>query len=237
MIDIATLPSSAVDACVCRVILSRYPQISLFERIASAADWQVLYAVESMTNPRLRDEVGDIRLVAAEDRVYGDGASWIMAAFTHPPADGRGGRFNRDFGIFYCTADESIAIAESAFHRARFLRESRIAATTQEMRVIRARLGPVDLHDVRHLQGHAIYDPDDYREAQRLGYSLRGKRSFGLHYQSVRADGECFAVMRPNALSDAVHWRYLRYHFAGGEIVEVESLDDGSGDIINPADR
>lgn len=229
MIDIGSLPTSEVDEFVYRVILSRYPQIHLFERVANAADWEVLYAVESMTNPRLRDEVGDIRLVAAEDRVYGDGASWIMAAFTHPPVDGRGGRFNRDFGIYYCTADESVAIAESAFHRARFLREARIDTTSQEMRVIRAKLGPVDLHDVRDVSDQGIYDPDDYSEAQQVGYTLRDARSFGVYYQSVRADGECFGVMRPNALSDANHWRYLRYHYADGEIVEVEALDGNSG--------
>ena len=225
MIDIATLPISKVNEWVYRVILSRYPQVNLFERVANAVDWEVLYAVESMTNPRLRDQVGDIRLVAAEDRVYGDGASWIMAAFTHPPVDGRGGRFNKDFGMYYCTANESVAIDESAFHRARFLRESRIEATTQEMRVIRAKLGPVNLHDVRNLSDHGIYDPDDYSKAQEVGYALRNARSTGVHYQSVRSDGECFGVMKPNALSDAIHWRYLRYHFAEGEIAEVEVLD------------
>ena len=228
MIDIDTLPNSEVNEPVYRVILSRYPQISLFERVSSLQDWEVLYAVESLTNLRLRDEVGDIRIVALEDRVYGDGASWIMAAFTHPPVDGRGGRFNRDFGIYYCAANESIAIAESAFHRARFLQESRIEQTAQEMRVIRAQLGPVALHDVRHLTGHTIYDPDDYGSAQQLGYALRDARSYGVHYQSVRADGECCGVMRAKALSDAIHWRYLRYHYAHGSTVEVESLD-GNG--------
>jgi hypothetical protein len=228
VIDIDTLPGSDVDEPVYRVILSRYPQIDLFERVSNPQDWEVLYAVESLTNPRLRDEVGDIRLVAPEDRVYGDGASWIMAAFTHPPVDGRGGRFNRDFGIYYCATDEAVAIAESSLHRARFLLESRIEQTTQEMRVIRAQLGQVNLHDVRHLAGHAIYDSNDYGAAQQLGYALRDANSFGVHYQSVRADGECYGVLRPKALSDAIHWRYLRYHYDQGSIVEVESLD-GSG--------
>jgi RES domain-containing protein len=228
VIDIATLPSSEVNEPVYRVILSRYPQIHLFERVSSPNDWEVLYAVESLTNPRLRDEVGDIRLVPPEDRVYGDGASWIMAAFTHPPVDARGGRFNRDFGLYYCTADEAVAIAESSFHRARFLRESRIEQTTQEMRVIRAQLGPTTLHDVRQLVGDAIYDPDEYAVGQQLGYALRGVKSFGVHCQSVRAEGECYGVMRPKVLSDAIHWRYLRYHYDQGAIVKVESLD-GSG--------
>lgn len=228
MTAIDNLPLSDVNEPVYRIILSRYPQIHLFERVSNPEDWDVLYAVESLTNPRLRDEVGDIRLVAPEDRVYGDGASWIMAAFTHPPVDGWGSRFNRDFGIYYCAADEAIAIAESSYHRARFLRESRIDNTTQEMRVIRAQLGPTTLHDIRHLVGDGIYDPENYGEAQQLGYALRDSKSFGVHYQSVRAKGECYGVMRARALSDAIHWRYLRYHYDQGVIVDVESLD-GSG--------
>ncbi len=229
MIDIDSLPESAVDEPVYRIILSRYPQVSLFERVSNPEDWEVLYAVESLSNPRLRDEVGEIRLVPAEDRVYGDGASWIMAAFTHPPADGRGGRFNRDFGIYYCAFDEQVAIAESSFHRARFLRESRIEKTCQDMRVIFARLGPATLHDLRQLTGHAIYHPDDYGTAQQLGRALRDAGSCGVHYRSVRAEGECCGVMRARALSGAVHWRYLRYRYEAGSIVEVESLDGSGG--------
>ena len=226
VININSLPTHDVDESVYRIILSRYPQISLFESVSSPQGWEMLYAVESLTNLRLRDEVGDMRMVAPEDRVYGDGASWIMAAFTHPPVDGRGGRFNRDFGIYYCATDQSIAIAESAFHRTRFLRESRVRKTVQEMRVIRARLGPVALHDVRHMTEHAIYDPDDYKASQQLGHALRKAKSYGIHYQSVRADGECFGVMRAKALSDAIHWRYLRYHYARESGLVVESLDD-----------
>ena len=225
MTAIDNLPVSEVNEPVYRVILSRYPQIHLFKRVSNPQDWEVLYAVESLTNPRLRDEVGDIRLVPPEDRVYGDGASWIMAAFTHPPVDGRGGRFNRDFGIYYCAADEAVAIAESSYHRARFLRESRIDNITQEMRVIRAQLGPTILHDVRHLVGEGIYEPENYSEAQQLGYALRDGKSFGVHYQSVRAKGECYGVMRARALSDATHWRYLRYHYDQRAIVDVESLN------------
>lgn len=224
MPDPEALPLSRVNALTYRVILARYPQVNLFERVASSREWDLLYQVESLSNPRLRDEAGDIRLVAPEDRVHGEGASWIMAAFTHPPVDGRGGRFNRDFGVYYCARKEAVAIAESAFHRARFLRESRVEAATVELRVIRARLGPVSLHDLRHLQDSAIYHKDDYREAQHLGQALRDADSFGVHYHSVRARGECFGVMRPKALSQARHWRYLRYHYAQGNITDIDYL-------------
>lgn len=225
VIDFNELPLSEVAAPVYRVISTRYPQVHLFERVASPEEWEVLYAVEALTNDRLRDQVGEIRLVPPEDRVYGDGASWIMAAFTHAPVDGRGGRFNRDFGVFYCSNDENVSVAESSYNRARFLRESRLfEPIQQEMRVLRADLGPVELHDVRHLVGHPIYDQDDYGEAQALGSALRKAKSYGIHYSSVRTDGECFGVMRPTALSEARHLRYLRYCFEDGECVAVESI-------------
>ena len=96
------------------------------------------------------------------------------------------------------------------------------------MRVIRAHLGPATLHDVRHLEYSTIYDLNDYGESQQTGDVLKKTKSFGVYYQSVRAEGECIGVMRPKALSDATHWRYLRYHYEAGAIVKVESLD-GSG--------
>ena len=66
-----------------RIVPSRFPPIDLFERIADPADWDALIELESLTNPRLRDEVGDIALVPAAERISGPGASAIMAAFTH----------------------------------------------------------------------------------------------------------------------------------------------------------
>ena len=66
-----------------RVIPTRFPAIGLFERVAGAEDFDALYALEAMTNDRIRDEVGDISLVPASERLYGEGSTPIMAAFTH----------------------------------------------------------------------------------------------------------------------------------------------------------
>jgi len=41
-----------------RITPTRFPSISLFDRVAGAEDFAALYALESMTNDRLRDEVG-----------------------------------------------------------------------------------------------------------------------------------------------------------------------------------
>ena len=59
-----------------RVIASRYPPITLFERLTpDTAVWDALVALEQLTNPRVRDEVGDIALVPPDERVTGPGAS------------------------------------------------------------------------------------------------------------------------------------------------------------------
>ena len=67
-----------------RIIASRYPPVHLFERLTSdPAVWDALVALEQLTNPRVRDEVGEIALVPPDERVSGPGASYVMASFTH----------------------------------------------------------------------------------------------------------------------------------------------------------
>jgi hypothetical protein len=95
-----------------RIIPSRFPPIQLFERVTDPADLEAILAVESLTNPRLRDEVGEINLVPQEDRVSGPGASIIMAAFTH--LNPQGSRFSDGtYGVFYAARDMDTAIAET----------------------------------------------------------------------------------------------------------------------------
>lgn len=228
VIEVDNIPVSTADHPVYRIISARYPQMDLFERVASAEQWDILYAVESMTNPRLRDEVGDISLVPATDRVYGPGASWIMAAFTHRPKAGQGGRFNRDFGTYYCAPEEATAVAETAYHRARFLRQSRIDQARLEMRVLRAYLGPVILHNICSIDDSAVYHPSDYSAGQRLGADLQRQGSAGITYNSVRYDGKCCAVFKPVALTNAVHMKYLAYTYDAGAITQVTQIQQPS---------
>jgi len=226
VVDPDALPMGEADWPVYRIISTRYPQINLFERVASPEHWDILYEIESLTNQRLRDEVGDINLVAREDRVFGAGSSWIMAAFTHPPKEGQSGRFNKDFGVYCCAPDEETAVAETSHHRARFLRDSRIMEPTNlDMRVLRAHLGPTQLHNLCELKDEDIYHPRDYSQSQLLGEEIRRRNSRGIHYRSVRCEGECIAVLRPNALSNAIHLKYLKYTYENGAIVDVALID------------
>ena len=117
-----------------RIVASRFPPISLFEDVADPADLEAVYAIEAMTNDRLRDEVGDLALVPPEDRVSGPGTSAIMAAFTHLNPDGS--RFcDGSFGLFYAASTIETAVAETRHHRTRFMAYTHEPAQELDMRV------------------------------------------------------------------------------------------------------
>ena len=144
-----------------RVIASRYPPINLFERLtADTAVWDALMALEQLTNPRVRDEVGDIALVPPDERVSGPGASYVMAAFTH--VNPKGSRFSDgSFGVYYAAAALETAIAETVFHFEAFARDSADPPRSEDMRVL---VGTVaaDFEDVAALpdeEQRVILDP------------------------------------------------------------------------------
>ncbi|HYD55112.1 MAG TPA: RES family NAD+ phosphorylase, partial [Gemmatimonadaceae bacterium] len=104
-----------------RMVPSRFPPIDLFERVADPADWEAVAAIESLTNARLREAMGEISLVPVEERVSGPGASFVMGPFTH--LSEAGGRFStRHFGAYYAARTLDTAIRETVHHRERFLR-------------------------------------------------------------------------------------------------------------------
>lgn len=205
-----------------RIIPSRFPPVELFERIASPDDFDALYEVEALTNERLRDQVGDIQLVRPEDRVFGPGASYIMAPFTHRnPA---GSRFSDgSFGVYYTARERSTAVAETRYHRERFLAWTAEPPIELDMRVLEARLTG-ELHDLRSLASELprIHHPEDYSAARRLGVRLHAAGSWGITYHSVRrAGGHCAAVFRPRALSECRQAEHLVYAWDGGRVAEV----------------
>lgn len=205
-----------------RIIPSRFPPVQLFERVADPADLEAVFAVEALTNTRIREEVGDLRLVAPEDRVSGPGASWIMAPFTHVSAPG--GRFSTaEFGAYYAARSLATAIAETTYHRARFLAFTREPPMELDMRVLHATLA-AELHDLRGLRASRPepYHLTDYSASQALATALRAGASSGIAYESVRHDGgECVAVFRPRVLSGCRQAQHLAYVWDGTAIVRV----------------
>jgi hypothetical protein len=202
-----------------RIIPSRFPPIQLFERVTDPADLDAVLALESLTNDRVRAEVGQLDLIPLEDRLAGPGTSAIMAAFTHLNPDGS--RFSDgSYGVYYAGKTLETAIAETRYHREQFMLATAQPPMELDMRVYLTDLD-AHLHDIRGLRGTlpAIYAADDYSASQVLGMRLRAQNSWGIAYDSVRHEGgECVGVFRPPALRNCRQERHLCYVWDGKRI-------------------
>lgn len=197
-----------------RLVSSAFPPISVFEDVLDAADLEQAFLIECLTNDRLREEAGLLAHVAPEDRVSGPGSSPLMAAFTHVGAISR---FTAgQYGVYYCGDSLHTAVAETRYHRERFLRATREPSLELTLRAYVCRVVKA-LDDIRQEHEH-LHDPDPaaYPIAQRFAAERRQQGSWGLLYRSVRHPaGECAALFRPPAASIPRQGAHLRYVWDG----------------------
>ena len=202
-----------------RLVPSRFPPVGLFDRVARPEDLEYVLAAEQLTNDRLRDEVGELRLVPPEERVSGPGTTPIMAAFTH--LNPEGSRFSDGtYGVYYAARDLATAGAESAFHRARFLARTAEAPGEIDLRTYLADVR-AELIDLRvAVKGRApLLDPDSYRASQAYGIARRAEGAGGIVYPSVRrAGGECVAIFRPRLVSPCRQGPHIGFIWDGRAI-------------------
>ena len=201
-----------------RLVPSRFPPIGIYDRVADPTDLDAVFAVENLTNPRLRQEAGDISLVPLDERVTGRGTTPIMAAFTHLNPEGN--RFSDGtYGVYYAARSLATAIEETRFSRARFLSRTLEAPMEVDMRTYLADIAG-DLHDIRGQADLAdVYAPDSYIAGQALGRALKAINSWGIAYDSVRhPGGECVGVLRPRILSNCRQGPHFCYVWDGARI-------------------
>lgn len=202
-----------------RVIPSKFPPVNFFEHLVAPEQMEAAWYLESLTNDRLRDETGDITLVATADRVVGPGASVVMAAFTHI---GNPSRFSDgSYGVYYAARSLETAVRETAFHRARFLAATNEAPGEIDMRAYVGR--PAEpLKDLRAPRFKSLHDPDDYSKSQAFGKIHRDLGATGFVYRSVRHEGgECIAAFKPKAVSVPTAGSALAYVWDGRRITRV----------------
>ncbi len=207
-----------------RLVSSRFPPVSLFDRVASAGDLDIVADIEGLTNDRLREEVGDLKIVPDEDRIFGPCTTPIMAAFTHLNPEGN--RFSDgSYGVYYAAYSIDTAIAETIFHREQFLRATKQAPIEIDMRSYASNIDD-EFHDIRGQQEQRseLYDPDPgkYGPAQSFAVSLRSDGSNGIVYESVRdPGGECIAIFKPRLLAPVVQGAHYCYVWNGESIADV----------------
>ncbi|MDE1182085.1 RES family NAD+ phosphorylase [Paraburkholderia sp.] len=211
-----------------RVIPTRFPAVNLFDRVASPDDFDALYALEAMTNDRLRTEVGELDLVPHDERRFGPGWGPIMAAFTH--LNPLGSRFSDGtYGVFYCAMSRATAIAETRYHTGNFLAATHEAPTRQQMRLytVIAQGDVMDLRGDAALRDPDVLSPTDYLAGQRTGRAARTAGAPGIAYPSVRdaQGGECLAAFKTTLLRDCRHAAYLEYNWNGNTVDMVFELN------------
>ena len=202
-----------------RIIRTIYPPIWLFEDIADPADWDLIASAEAKTNPRVREQVGDLSLVPVHRRLFGPTASIAMSAFTHVSRD-RPGRFSDgNYGVWYCGDRFEVALMETAYHFERFMRRTNEPAGDAQYRELTTRIVG-SLHDLRDNQFPECLAPDDWRPAQSLAASLRNSGSDGIVYPSVRwPAGQAAALFWPDLISLPItQAQTLQYHWDGYEM-------------------
>jgi len=204
-----------------RLVPSRFPPVTLFDRVADPADLEAVFAVENLTNPRVRQEIGDISLLPLEDRVSGPGTTPIMAAFTH--LNPEGSRFaDNTYGVYYAARTLATAIAETRHSRAVFLARTREPPIEVDMRTYQADVRG-EFHDIRgRVDLNGVYDPDSYAAGQALGRALKAQNSNGIVYDSVRhPGGTCVGVFRPKLISNCIQGPHFCYVWDGARISTV----------------
>lgn len=196
-------PRTTPPAPTFRLIPSRFPPVSAFDDVASAADLAAAMELEGWTNDRLAGE--RLARLPQDQWAYGQpNASVIMAAFLHAAPMGQ--RFScPDLGAWYGAYALPTAVAEVAHH----LRRETINADLPEMRgcyrVYLADLIGTEYVDLRGLRGAQpdLYACGDYRASQAYGEAARAAGVDGLTYDSLRQRGGHNVVCyRPRAITN-----------------------------------
>ncbi|HEX5353602.1 MAG TPA: RES family NAD+ phosphorylase [Rhodanobacteraceae bacterium] len=202
-----------------RIVPSRFPPVGVFDAIADPGDLDALYRIEALTNPRLREEWGELSNVPKEHRVSGPGTTPLMAAFTH--VNPEGSRFSDgSYGVLYLAHEFDTAVEETVYHREQFLE-----ATNEPPIDLTMRCYVSGVHGtLRDIRGgwKAEHDPDSYAASRKLGAKLRRQGSNGVVFDSVRrAGGECAALFHPDPASPCVQGQHLIYRWDGSKIAQV----------------
>lgn len=200
--ELPALPDETVKGA--RLVNSRFPPIALFDDVADADEFDALYQVQALTNPRLQTEIGNLGLLAQDEIPFGiPGCAYATAPFTHVnPAGSRFG--DGTFGVLYVADDMETALAEVTYHQRRYW--SQVPALNYERFVFRGlsctfrQAGMLDACSLPMTD--ALYASEDYSAAQSLGRTLKHARTPGLRYHSVRRPGSrCWAVMTPRVVT------------------------------------
>lgn len=210
-----------------RIIPTLFPERTLFDEVCSEDELEYVYYIESLTNKRIADEIGDTGKIPKKEWVLGEGSTPIMAAFTHVKAS----RFNTDyFGAYYASKELKTAIYETVYHKEKFYCDNKAPAGHYHMRVYYAWIKGKNFYDIQDQKVYKkYYNPDNYLDCQKLGMQAKKQNRDGIIYKSIRyTAGTNVAVLRPKNIIPPVKIdKILSYYWNGEKISLVSDLGKG----------
>ena len=226
MVEIADLTEFTENTIVgYRLIHAKFPPINIFDDVANADDFDALYAIQALTNPRLQNEVGKLALVAREDIPFGiTGCHYAAASFTQVNPDGS--RFSDgSFGLMYVGDTADTAINEVRYHQQTYWQN--VPNLHYERFVFKALKCTFEVNlglDATHLLlSHPIYAPNDYSASRILGTEIRNNTAYStLKYHSVRnPSGTCYALFTPKHVKEIIQTCHYEMIWSGNVIQSV----------------
>lgn len=228
MTAVTDLPLSHHHGCdAYRLVNGKYPPIHIFDDVASDGEFEALYAVQAITNPRLQMLIGELHRVPPARRPWGiPGCNYALGPFVH--INTQGSRFSDgSYGVFYCARQLATAIAETRYHQERYFRNIEgLKYDRVIMRGLKVRFSAAlrDIHHPHRDDDH-WYHPDDYSGGQRLGAALLAADEQGLVYTSVRRPGACcHALFSPHLIHSVTPTGHYEYIWDGEQIAHTLAI-------------
>jgi hypothetical protein len=227
--SLPVLPAASIRAY--RLVNSKFPPIAIFDDVASVDEFEQLYALQALTNPRLANQAGRLELIPSADIPFGIlGCSYAAAPFTHVNPDGS--RFSDGaFGVLYLADSMDAAIAEVRYHQQAYW--TNVPALRYERFVFRgltARFdeeGALDALTVQRTD--PIYSPTEYNASRLLGRSALSSGVNAIRYHSVRqAGGICWGLLTPRQVSSVVQTAHYEMIW-NGDVIGVHKLSTRVG--------
>ncbi|VVO28096.1 RES family NAD+ phosphorylase [Pseudomonas fluorescens] len=224
--ELAELAGEQIQAY--RLVNSKFPPITLFDDVADKDEFEVLYQIQALTNPRLQNEVGRLELIPRDQIPFGiAGCSYATSPFTH--VNPAGSRFSDgSFGVLYLAGSMETALAEVRHHQSLYW--SNVPSLNYERFVFRGlccAFVDVSMKDAASIPiTDPVYAPDDYTHSRQLGRSIKEARCPGLRYNSVRMQGSyCWALMTPKPVSSIIQTAHYEMIW-NGQITSVSKISE-----------
>lgn len=203
------------------LIPSRFPPITLYERITRPGSDDTIAELEAMTNPRLREKARLLNNVGAVDVDSPRLQNWNHAPFAYLNPEGTR-FFDSTTPVLELFDDLQTALAVSVGRRETFLARTREKPIGLDMRVLSR---PV----TGRFADLTALDPDmEQADRWRCAAAVRGSDLDGVLFRpSERPSALGVAVLNRDVLGRAVQGDHFRYVWDGQRIRSLYGFRDG----------